>query len=235
MVRKGDRYYFLMPFARALHGGKASGKIVFITNPKPLNEIHPVDKAYYSWPWPTLGLVQFTPEKPVTGFKFYNYPGYGNEFKAWQKQKYDPKAKMGWVKLGKSKIVKPDSNSSLGPIYSGGITGEGKGEFRMNLPDSLVLVSCMLSGKGTIKSGEKSEKFNLPQGKVDTVTLPVFIKNNDMRINIDGKWRLSGIVVQLLMFANEDYLFTRKWWTGGKAPWEYSSFKNRADWQKYYN
>ena len=234
MVRKGDRYYFLMPFARAQWGGKASGKIVLIADSKPLNEVHPVDKAVYTYPWPTLNMVQFTPLKPVTGFKFNNYPGYYNEFKAWGKQKYSIENKMGWSKLGSAVMVKPSAKSSLGPIYSGGIAVKGEAVYEMDLPDSLVLVNCMLTGKGKVSCGDKTESFDHMDGSVTTVTIPVFIKNKKLNIKFEGQYRLSGIVVQLLMFENEDFLFSRGWWAAGKAPWKYKGFAHKDIWQKYY-
>lgn len=236
LMRKGDHYYFISPFARAGRGGRAGGKVVILSGyTASLEAAHPVDNTSYTWPWPTLAMVQFTPGKPVTGFKFADFPGYDQDFLAWQKQPFKAESGKGWIKLSaKAKVISPNAKSAKGPIFSGGVAAKGAAQFRVNLPDALVLVNCMVSGKGEIRCGDRTESFNLAGNNVTTVTIPVNVKNKTLDIAIDGEWRLSGIVVQLLMFANEDYLFDRNWWMLGKAPWEYSNFANRAEWAKYF-
>ena len=228
VYRKGENYVFVIVNHDARFGKRVSNKVVFRAGKHDLNTIHPVPYMHYVLPFPALTRIHFTPGEPAKGFKTWGTKGFNNDFTAWKTQKAE-KGKMGWLELNRASILKPSKKS---PIFSGGVLAKGKAVFSVPQQNGLAMVNVLFSGiKGgfdaEIKINNIKQKISLKKGARKTLTKPVYIKDNKLNIEINGKkWLICAIVIQNLMFQEEDYFIKRKWWIFA-SPLEYPQAQNQ--------
>jgi len=237
--RQGDHYVIVMCTLDARWGSKLSNKIVFRLGRHDLSAIHPIAVTHYTRPFPVLQRIQFTPGAPCTGMAFLeNRVGYDREFEAWQGAVYTDTA--GWLGAVQGAPVSPAAHPDLGPLFGGGWRGTGSATFRMAHLNGRVLCNVLLSGAGgetdcTVRvNGQPPEQVRVPPGERKTLTIPAAIRDGHLDVTVSGPaWTLSGIVPQLILGAEEDYLFDRTWWAFGQAPWTWRPFHGKEAWRDY--
>jgi|GEM_PF-3117649 len=242
LSREGDYYVLAIPTRGARWGAKINHKIVLdATAPDP-TFLHPINSTHYQWHMPATWRVQFTSDAPVTGFATgKDIPGYA-DFSAWNTELYSSESGLGWITAPAGKIVNPDHNSSLGPLFSGGFAGHGEASFQLKQRNAEVLVNVLLSGaqgnsqvQVRCNNGEWNE-VSIPAGERRTLTFSAQIKTGNIQLDLQGQnWLLCGIIIQPLFFENEDYLFSRCWWAFGKEPWKWTEFTESTFWQTWPN
>lgn len=237
--RNGDFYELVIPTNGAQFGVRAAQKIVIRPDRADIDAIHPIHRVHYQYPMPVTRRVQFTAGKVADGFFFIkDDPGYDQPFIPWRNVGYDASRGMGWEGPASGRLITASEKSAYGPIFGGGWVNQGKATFRIDHPNATVLVNVLLSGlatKGDVEikvSGNPTIKTAAIQsnGRV-TATVPARITDGRLEVTLDGKqWMLSGIVVQPLFYATEDYMFTRCWWALGREPWRWPRFTDVAHW-----
>ena len=238
--REGNYYVLAVPMNGARYGIKAVHKMVLHAGAINLDQLHPITNTHYQWHMPATWRVQFTSGAAVTGFSVgKNVPGYG-EFIPWSQEIYDNKRGLGWNTLPSGKVIGASAESSLGPIFGGGFAGSGDGSFLLNHQNAEVLVNVLFSGAqgaSTVQvrcNNGDWKTVSVPAPARLTITLSTAIKDGKIKLDIKGQhWLLSGIVVQPLFFATEDYLFSRCWWAFGREPWCWPEFRESTFWQTW--
>ena len=241
VCRRGDYYVFAAVTVEARFGTKVSSKVVLRTGLNDLEKIHPIPAIDYRVPFPSLRRVQFTPNKPADGFvRVKSIPGLDRNFKACQLQPYDENRETGWITPLDAKVIGADEKNPLGPLFGGGISGKGKATFRIDHPNGKVLANILLSGaQGPVEVSLTAndmirETVKVAEGSRKTVILPAAIRDGHLDITLDGStWMISGIVVQLFLSEEEDFIFDRPWWVFGREPWKWEAFKNKELWKTW--
>ncbi len=239
--RRGDCYIMVVCTLDARWGTKLNNKIVLRLGRHDLRAIHPIAMTHYTYPFPVLRRVQFTPDAPVTGMAFVKKRiGYDREFEAWRGDGYSDAAGAGWVGPVVGAPVSPKAHPELGPLFGGGWRGSGAATYRMAHVNGRVLCNVLLSGAGgptecTVRvNDEPARQVRLDQGGWRTLTVPAAVRDGRLDVALEGEaWTLSGIVPQLLMGQEEDYLFDRTWWAFGTPPWTREGFDGRQAWREY--
>jgi hypothetical protein len=239
--RQGDDYIVVMCTLDARWGTKLMNKVVFRLGRHDLQAIHPVHCTHYTYPFPVFRRIQFTPDAPVTGMTHpEDLLGYNAEFEAWQEATYGQDAGAGWMKPPKGSPHSPGDHPEMGPLFGGGWHGSGSATFRLDHLNGRVLCNVLLSGAAgptdcTVRvNKEPTRRVQLGAGERRTVTIPAVIRDGHLNVAVSGvAWTLSGIVPQLILGQEEDYLFDRTWWGFGKQPWQWNAFKGRAAWAEY--
>lgn len=237
--RQGDEYIMLMCTPDARWGTKLSNKVVFRLGKHDMNEIHPIAVTHYTWPMPVMRRIQFTPDAPCTGMMHREkLAGYDREFEAWLDGAFADGA--GWIGAVQGAVVAPSAHPELGPLFGGGWRGSGDSTFRIAHLNGRVLCNVLLSGAGGESAcmvrvnGEPPRHVRVAAGERETVTIPACVREGRLDVTLSGEaWTLSGIVPQLLMAEEEDYLFNRTWWAFGDAPWTWPGFDGKKAWKDY--
>ena len=241
VYRRGDEYVFATLTPEARYGCRVCTKIVVRAGINELDDMHPIIASDYRDPFPALQRVQFTPGKAVGGFvRSRAIPGLDRDFRAWQKQLFDAEEGLGWLDRVSGEVVTPREGHPLGPLFSGGIKGAGAATFRIDHPDGKVLVSVLLSGaEGPVTASVRANDtvrsdLHVEANSRRTVILPAAVREEHIDVTLDGsRWMLSGIVVQLILSEQEDFLFERPWWAFGHAPWKWPQFEGKESWQQW--
>ncbi len=239
--RKGDHYVIVLCTLDARWGTKLVNKIVLRLSRHALEAIHPVYMTHYTYPFPVLRRIQFTPDPPCTGMAFVKERvGYNREFEAWQGAIYTDAAGAGWSETVRGAPVSPKRHPDMGPLFGGGWRGTGSATYRIAHVNGRLLCNVLLSGAGgptdcTVRvNAEPPEPIRLEAGERFTLTVPAAIRNGHLDVTLAGKaWTLSGIVPQLLMGQEEDYLFDRTWWAFGTPPWAQGGFRGKSAWREF--
>jgi len=239
--RQGDHYIVAMCTLDTRWGGKLMNKIVFRLGRHDLNAIHPIAFTHYTYPFPVLRRIQFTPGAPCTGMAHRkDMAGYDSEFEAWQDAAYAEAAGAGWVGPGDGAPVAPETHAAMGPLFGSGWRGAGTATFRLAHINGRVLCNVLLSGAGgptacaVRVNGEPEQQVRVEAGRRYTLTVPAVVRDGRLDVALSGEaWTLSGIVPQLLMGEEEDYLFARTWWAFGEPPWRRPDFPGRDAWREY--
>ncbi len=231
LVKEGDCYWFILPCNDIRYGGKYSAKIVFRNGKSNFEQIHPQQLTQYQYGRPISARLQFTAGNPATGFTVRPGFNFDREFtvaemKLWQR----PEA-VKLVRIGDEKFD---------PLFNSGARGEGDNSYTFDHPDAVALVNVILSGKagairGTVAvNGGKAQAFDIPVGEVETAVLPVRIDDGKIRVNFTGNYLVSGIVVQVLAYPEEDFLWRRGYWNCGVSPWLLPELNcDPVDWRFY--
>ncbi|MBN1345849.1 MAG: beta-galactosidase trimerization domain-containing protein [Phycisphaerae bacterium] len=239
--RRGEHYTLVICTLDARWGAKLNNKIIFRLGRCDLSAIHPIGMTHYTYPLPVLRRIQFTPEAACAGMAFVkDRVGYDKEFEAWGGQPYDEGAGVGWVGKVQGAAISPKRHPGLGPLFGGGWRGRGPARYRMNHINGRVLCNVLLTGAGgptecNVRVNEgRAANVRVKEGERFTLTVPAAIREGRLDVVLDGEgWTLSGIVPQLLMGQEEDYLFDRTWWAFGKAPWAWGEFRGAPAWREY--
>jgi hypothetical protein len=237
----GDDYIVLLCNHNARWGTKLINKVVVRLGRHDFTDIHPIGKIHYTYPFPVLRRIQFAPGAPVAGMAHVkNGLGYDREFEAWQDAVFTEESGAGWLAPPMGKAVSPEGHAELGPLFGGGWRGGGVATYRMAHVNGRVLCNVLLSGAGGITgcevqvNDEPPQHVQIEEGGFRTLTIPAAIRDGHLDVTIGGKgWTLSGIVPQIIMGAEEDYLFDRTWWAFGKQPWAWEEFSGKAAWNEF--
>ncbi|MBN2307986.1 MAG: beta-galactosidase trimerization domain-containing protein [Candidatus Hydrogenedentes bacterium] len=239
--RQGDHYLVVLCTLNARWGTKLANKIVIRLGKHDLRAVHPIAMTHYTYPYPALRRIQFTPGAPCSGMahapKIY---GYNREFEAWQAAPYSATAGAGWAAPPEGEALPADTCPGLGPLFGGGWRGAGTATYRIDHVNGRVLCNVLLSGAGGATdcsvrvNDEPARDAQLEPGGRATLTIPAVIREGRLEVTLSGPaWTLSGIVPQLLMAEDEDYLFDRTWWAFAQPPWTRPGFDNPAPWRAY--
>jgi len=239
--RQRDHYVVVLCTLDARWGTKLNNKIVFRLGRHDLSAIHPIYMTHYTYPFPVLRRIQFTPDAPCTGMAFLKERvGYDREFEAWQGDRYTDAAGAGWFGAVKGAPVSPKQRPDMGPLFGGGWRGTGPATYRIAHINGRVLCNVLLSGAGgltecTVRvNDERPERVRLKAGERFTLTVPAVVRDGRLDVALAGDaWTLSGIVPQLFMGQEEDYLFDRTWWAFGKRPWTWRGFHPEPAWREF--
>ena len=239
--RRGDCYVIVLCTLDARWGAKLRNKIVFRLGRYDLRAIHPIPMTHYTYPFPVLRRIQFTPDAPCTGMAFLKKRvGYDQEFEAWQGALHTDAAGIGWLKPVKGAPVSAQEHAEMGPLFGGGWRGRGSATYRIGHINGCVLCNVLLSGAGgptqcTVRvNEERPRQVRLKAGERLTLTVPAVVRNGRLDVALSGDaWTLSAIMPQLLMSQEEDYLFDRTWWAFGKPPWTWNDFRGKSAWREF--
>ena len=137
-----------------------------------------------------------------------------------QRVMYSKEFAKGSLKLW-SKPVTIVKTRLGGPFFSAGAKISGENTLTLTHQDALVLVNVALAGpsKGTASINGRQVSFDIAEGSKKTVVLPAYIRNGKATLAIAGEAVVCGIIVQPVLFAEEDYLFDRTFWNTGLVPY----------------
>ncbi len=208
-VVDGDSYVAFMASGRFRYGAKYCHKIVVRSGVTDFDRIHPTRFAHYQYNRGASQRIQFTDGNTATGMAIHpQRVMYSKEF-----EKGSPKLWSKPVSIVKTRLG--------GPFFSAGAKVSGDNSLTLTHADALVLVNVALAGpsKGTASINGKQVAFDIAEGSKKTVVLPVYIRNGKATLSIEGEAIVCGIIVQPVLFAEEDYLFDRTFWNTGLVPY----------------
>lgn len=244
LVRRGENYVFQIEVPWARYGADVNSKVVLRAGKHRLDELHPVRSTHYAISLPASRRIQFTDGSTAGGFTQYAARGFGFDkgFQGWALQPYNPGRGAGWKAVAPAaKVIKADANAPLGPIYSGGIHSQGEAHFAVAHPNAFVLVNLLFASAEGAEPAEVSvdgrpwKTIEIdPARRRTTLTFPLVLRDGEIDIRMrGGPWKLSGLVIQPLLYAQEDYSFERSWWALGRAPWLLPGFPDAAKWNDF--
>ncbi|MBE6381297.1 MAG: hypothetical protein E7047_10255 [Lentisphaerae bacterium] len=234
LVKEGDYYCFVTPSNDSRYGTKYVFKAVLRSGITDFAQLHPIPYAHYQYGPSATERLQFTTGETAGGFainkKFY---GFDREFSQADMSKWSDQSAV---------TLKSSGNSKSDPLHYSAAVGNTRNVYTVApVRSGLVMLDVIINArtgarKGTLCANNgQTFSFEVEKGLYKTVMIPVMVKDGKIAIEFDGDWAVSGIVIQPLMYDNEDYLFSRTYFNCGQVPWLIKELEcDPADW-KYFS
>ena len=211
VVKKGDSVLFSFGYPAVTYGGVFAGKVIFYTG----EYDYPAKHFYQTWSYngPTPALAQFT---------------FGDraQTKAFEKADcaaYDAKKGWGWENPAGLEALETESPDIVANCVS---AADGKERtFLLDVTPGRYMVTVR-AGHNTKEIGPFDIRLNgkpcaqgahVEAGQTKTFVLAGPMRANDRQLRISfegsGPWAVRSIVVQPIIYSNEDFTFDRGLWT----------------------
>ena len=228
LIREGGYYCFVLPANDVRYGIQYTGKVILRTGVTDIDNLHPQKYMQYQTGSPVSMRLQFADGPLATGFK--KRDGFKN-----LDQEFVKADMSGWSKPAKIKVV---DEPKTAPVYYSGAVGSGDNSFSFAHENCIALLNLIINGKGgavegTVRAnGGKPNAFKVASGDVETILIPVWIKDGKVKLDFTGDWMVTGIVMQPMLYPTEDYIFSRSYWNCGVCPWLLPELKcEKNDWR----
>ena len=206
--KEGDRIVFSLSTGFQAWGGSGAGKAVIFEG---AFEDFPNRHACNKYSYASDAALEYERAFVFGAEKF-------GDFYADAGQKaYDAKAGFGWVD---PKGLKTERFAPSGALYSS-VGSDAPAVFKAGgLRPGVYFVTVRSAAhdkpigpfsvalNGTVAASD----ISLKSRRLATITFPIWIEGGTAEFSFSGRWRVSAVVMQLLMHSKEDFKFRRGIW-----------------------
>lgn len=210
VVKKGEHVVFSFGQSARFYGGIFAGKILIYEGTYDWEKKHPYQKWSYHGATPAMALFTFGTAAETKGFAKADCAAYSAE------------KKWGWKEPSGLAMVQGDSPDVIANCVC---AADGRANtFLLDVTPGYYMVTVRV-GHNTKEIGPFNILLNgeccakdvrVPLGETETIILSRYVRSPERQLKIGFKgsapWAVRSIVVQAIIYQNEDYTFDRGTW-----------------------
>jgi hypothetical protein len=206
LYHDGERFIFGTFCAAARHGATFTGKIIIRPGDTPYEVQHTNESVAYTTDFPAALSLNFTETDEDDRYRICG-----------------AETGHGWQNPEDVRIVTRGVGGLLRRDFAAPIEAEREGILEIALRSGLYLLTLNVydanedTGPFDLSGpdGPLLQDVRIPRGTYWDKTVPLRIRDGKAALQLNGRWKINALSMQILFYDEEDFLFERPYWNMG--------------------